>query len=144
MTKVTFYRHFHNKNELIREYFEFRHQRWMAWFMDSLQRHGNSSNSIVPALDEWFSDVDFRGCAFINSVAELGEAIHDIIEITQRHKLEMTTAIVNVLPQSKQRTKDAQAIALAIDGAIIRAQVDQVPDDAVLILTRILKLLQVA
>ena len=56
----------------------------------------------------------------------------------------MTTAIVNVLPQSKQRTKDAQAIALAIDWAIIRAQVDQVPDDAVLILTRILKLLQVA
>ena len=139
VAKVTFYRHFPSKNDLIREYLEFRHQRWMAWFVGSLQRHGDSLKAIIPALSEWFSDPGFRGCAFINSVAELGAVMPEIIEITQRHKLDMTSAILNLLPRARNRAKNAQAIALAIDGAIIRAQFEQDPQDALLVLGRIIK-----
>lgn len=139
VAKVTFYRHFPSKNDLIREYLEYRHQRWMAWFVDSLKRHGDNVKAIIPALSEWLSDPGFRGCAFINSVAELGGVMPEIIEITQRHKLDMTTAIENLLPRSRKRAKNAQAIALAIDGAIIRAQFDQDPDDALLVLSRVIK-----
>ena len=141
VTKVTFYRHFPSKNDLIREYLEYRHQRWMAWFIDALQRHGGTAKAIIPALAEWFSDKHFRGCAFINSVGEVGGVMPEVIEIAQRHKQEMIAVIANLLPKSRRQAKDAQVVALGIDGAIIRAQFDQTPDSALKALDRLLELL---
>jgi AcrR family transcriptional regulator len=147
VTKVTFYRHFPSKNDLIRAFLEYRHQRWMAWFTEALQRHGRVSQSngldaLVPALVEWFRDDNFRGCAFINSVGELSGTLSEVIKIARRHKQEMTTIIASLLPASRQRNQDAQAIALAVDGAIVRAQIDETPDTALKGLARILKSFQ--
>jgi AcrR family transcriptional regulator len=141
VTKVTFYRHFPSKNDLIREFLEFRHRRWMEWLADALQRHGNNPGALMPALGEWFNDENFRGCAFINSVGELGAALPETVEISRRHKLEMMEAIVRLLPPSRHRAVDAQAVAMAVDGAIIRAQFDQSAEPALHILDRILKAL---
>jgi AcrR family transcriptional regulator len=140
ITKVTFYRHFPSKNDLIREFLEYRHKLWITWFIDALQRHGNNLNALSPALAEWLHDENFRGCAFINSVGELGGQLSEVLEITRRHKQEMTTIIEKLLPPSHQRKQDAQAIALAVDGAIIRAQYEQNPDGALKALNRFLKL----
>ncbi len=116
VAKVTFYRHFPSKNDLIRAYLAYRHTHWMTWFTDALVRHGGGSDAIVPAMDEWFHDARYRGCAFINSVGELGGALPDVIEIAHSHKQDMTAAIAAVLPRSRQRAQIAQAVALAIDG----------------------------
>lgn len=142
VTKVTFYRHFPSKNDLILAFLEYRHQRWMDWFTDALQRKGKGLKALVPALAEWFGAEDFRGCVFINSVGELGSTLPEVVAISQRHKQDMLAAITALLPPSKQRDRDAQAIALAVDGAIIRAQFDQAPDAALQSLERILKSLQ--
>lgn len=142
VTKVTFYRHFPSKNDLILAFLDYRHQRWMDWFTDALRRKGKGLKALVPALAEWFGDEDFRGCAFINSVGELGSTLPEVVAISQRHKQDMLAAITALLPPSKQRERDAQAIALAVDGAIIRAQFDQAPDAALQTLERILKSLQ--
>lgn len=139
VAKATFYRHFPSKNDLIREFLEYRHQRWMEWFMDALQRHGGSIKALSPALAEWFNDRGFRGCAFINSVGELGGTLPEVAEITRRHKNEMADVIAGLLPASRRRKQDAQALALAVDGAIIRAQYDHAPDAALSSLEAILK-----
>ena len=141
VTKVTFYRHFPSKNILILEFLEYRHQRWMTWFIDALQRHGAGVNALVPTLAEWFRDEDFRGCAFINTVGELGNSLPEVVEITRHHKQDMASVIASLLPPSTEREQDAQAMALVIDGAIIRAQFDKTPDAALLALERILKAL---
>jgi AcrR family transcriptional regulator len=135
VTKVTFYRHFPSKNELILAFLEYRHERWMAWFTDSLQRHARSGASdgvdaVVGAMGEWFRSDGFRGCAFINTVGELGAANPEVVAIAARHKQDMTHAIAALLPPSRHRDKDAQAAAMAVDGAIIRAQMDATPDAA--------------
>jgi hypothetical protein len=93
----------------------------------------------VPTLAEWFRDGSFRGCAFINSVGELGGTLSEVVKIGRRHKQEMTTVIASLLPASRQRKQDAQAIALAVDGAIVRAQFDETPDVALKALARLLK-----
>lgn len=139
VTKVTFYRYFPSKNDLVREFLEYRHQRWMAWFVDALQRNGGDARALVPALAEWFEDQGFRGCAFINSVGELGAALPEVAEITRRHKREMTSVIASLLPASRHRKQDAEALALAVDGAIIRAQYDESPDAALASLKAIQK-----
>lgn len=137
VTKVTFYRHFPSKNDLICEFLEFRHRRWMDWFVDALQRHGGDLKALSPALAEWFRSEIYRGCAFINSVGELGPVLPGVVEISRRHKQDMTAAIEALMPESDQRERDAQAIALAVDGAIIRAQFDESPDAALQALERV-------
>lgn len=143
VTKVTFYRHFPSKNDLIRAFLAHRHERWMAWFTDALRRHGSERKGIdalVPALAEWFGDTSFRGCAFINSVAELPE----MADIAREHKAQMTAAIASLLPPSRQRARDAQAVALAVDGAIVQAQFAPSPDAALKSLDRLIKSLLAA
>lgn len=143
VTKVTFYRHFPSKNDLILAFLDYRHQRWLSWFKQALDRHGGSAKALVPALAEWFADPQFRGCAFINSVGELGGSLPAVVDISQRHKQDMTEAIAALLPSSRRRKADALALALAVDGAIIRAQFDQTPQAALVSLNRLLKALLV-
>lgn len=122
VTKVTFYRHFPSKHELILAYLDHRHARWMSWFQDALQRHGGTVAALKPALAEWFQDPGFRGCAFINVVGELGEELPQVQEVARQHKEEMARVVAGLLPASRQRKAKAGAIALAVDGAIVQVQ----------------------
>lgn len=142
VSKATFYRHFPSKNDLILAFLEYRHQQWMAWFTGALHRHGKGLDALTPTLAEWFGDERFRGCAFINSVSELGGSLPEVVDISRRHKRDMVHAIAGLLPKSRQRDQDSQAIALAVDGAIVRAQFDGSPDAALRTLRRMLKLLR--
>ena len=122
VTKVTFYRHFPSKNDLILEFLEYRHRLWINWFRDALQRHGNKPPALEPALAEWFGSAEFRGCAFINSVGELGGELPAVKDAARRHKKEMTEAVAALLPSGNDQDRIAQALALAVDGAIVQAQ----------------------
>lgn len=144
VTKVTFYRHFPSKNDLIYAFLEYRHQVWMTWFTDALKRHGGDLNALISTLAEWFQSGNFRGCAFINAAGELGGTLPGVLEITRHHKQEMTTAISELLPHSILCEHYAQAIAMAVDGAIVRAQVDESSGAALNSLTLVLNLLEMS
>lgn len=128
VAKLTFYRHFPSKDELIRTFLDYRHQRWMAWFVDALGRHGAvPGGGLVPlqeAMAEWFSEPAFRGCAFINAVAEVGGTLPGVVQIAQRHKQDMRQIIADLLPAGPGQATMAGAAALAVDGAIVRAQME--------------------
>ena len=141
VAKLSFYRHYPSKNDLVLAFLDHRHARWMAWFEDALTRHGGRPQALVPALGEWFGSENFRGCAFINSVGELGEALPHVNEITRRHKADMAKAIARLLPPSSRRRLLATDLATAVDGAIIRAQYDGDPQPALASLKRICRAL---
>jgi AcrR family transcriptional regulator len=131
VTKVTFYRHFSSKDQLIRNFLEYRHRRWMSWFVDALARYGSRPSAIPKALEEWVRKPEFRGCAFINAVAEMPDGGSQIAEIARNHKEDMRRAIERVLPPSRRRAEIASSLSLAFDGAIVRAQMDGTDDQAV-------------
>jgi len=131
VTKVTFYRHFRSKNELIVAYLEYRHERWMRWFTGALQRHGGTLRALVPTMAEWFRSPEYRGCAFINGVSELAPALPEVTEITRRHKADMQKAIAALLPPGRQRERLARALALAVDGSIVQAQFREDPEGVI-------------
>lgn len=141
VTKVTFYRHFPSKNDLVLAYLDYRHQLWMGWFREALRQHGGQLRALPRALSEWFHAPVFRGCAFINSVGELGSTQPQVREIARRHKQDMADAIAELLPPSRQRRQDARTIAIAVDGAIVRAQTDASPEAALRGLDRLLQAL---
>jgi AcrR family transcriptional regulator len=131
VTKVTFYRHFPSKNELILAFLDYRHLSWINWFKEAIKRHGSTIEAVVPALLEWFDSEHFRGCAFINSVGELSAVLPEVSICAQQHKLDMAEIIENVLDETPQAKSIANAVAIAIDGAIIRAQIDRTPANAI-------------
>lgn len=142
VTKVTFYRHFPSKNDLVKAYLEYRHEQWMVWFTRALKCHaadvGSGVQAVVDAMQEWFHREDFRGCAFINTVTELGGTVPDTILMSRDHKRAMIEAIKDIMTPTPGREIDASAIAMAIDGAIVRAQYEG-PDDALTSLRRLLQ-----
>ena len=139
VAKKTFYRHFPSKSDLVEAYLDYRHQRWIGWFRDALHRHGGGLSALVPTLREWLEDPQFRGCAFINSVGELGPVAPRVAEKTLAHKQDMILAIQGILSDSDNRRLDAEALALAVDGAIVRAQYEQSPEGAVAALRRLVE-----
>jgi AcrR family transcriptional regulator len=130
VTKVTFYRHFPSKDDLVRAFLDHRHGLWMAWFVDALGRHGAQQRIgdaqalliLADATAEWFANPVFRGCAFINSVVEVGTSVAGASDIAREHKREMVEVIAGLMPDGPQRTAIAQAAALGVDGAIVKAQ----------------------
>jgi AcrR family transcriptional regulator len=131
VTKVTFYRHFPSKDDLVRAFLDHRHARWMAWFVDALGRRGAHERAgnagalllLADVMAEWFADPAFRGCAFINAVAEVGGSVEGAAERAREHKREMVEVIAGLLPAAlPARMALAQAAALGVDGAIVKAQ----------------------
>ncbi|MGJ7610451.1 MULTISPECIES: TetR/AcrR family transcriptional regulator [unclassified Variovorax] len=130
VTKVTFYRHFSSKDDLVRAFLDHRHGLWMAWFVDALGRHGaqqrigraQALEVLADVMAEWFADPLFRGCAFINSVVEVGASVAGASDIARAHKREMVEVIAGLMVEGPQRMAIAQAAALGVDGAIVKAQ----------------------
>lgn len=147
VAKLTFYRHFPSKDALVLAFLEHRHARWMAWFEAALVRHGGAAGAglapLAAAMAEWFAEPQFRGCAFINVVAELGGSLPAADAIARAHKADMGRAILALLPAGAGRKACAEAAALAVDGAIVRAQIEGA-GPALAGLKRLLKALQAA
>jgi AcrR family transcriptional regulator len=141
VTKVTFYRHFPSKHELILAYLALRHTLWMNWFTTSLATHGHTVSALPPTLKAWFEDKGFRGCAFINVVNEMGEELPAVKAMSRQHKDGMTQAIASLLPPSRQRKATARALAVAVDGAIVHAQMSPDADEALRAFERLCKAL---
>ncbi|RJS94823.1 TetR/AcrR family transcriptional regulator [Salinisphaera sp. Q1T1-3] len=118
VTKVTFYRHFPSKDALVVAFLDDRHERWLAWFDDALTRHGRQPQAIVGALGEWFARADYRGCAFLNTVAEQGTVLPDTHVRARVHKQAMTRLIDSLLPSTPRDDALAEQLAMAVDGAI--------------------------
>ena len=140
VTKVTFYRHFPSKDALILAFLDLRHRRWMDWFVDALARHAAGSRrrvAVVAAVEEWLTADSFRGCAFINSVNEIGPELPEVYAIATRHKADMVAAIKATIPPGPNRTRIAQALGVAIDGAVVQAQCQRDATPAVRALTTI-------
>ena len=146
VTKVTFYRHFPSKNELVCAYLDFRHTRWITWFAQALLRHGGVGDgrvhrlgALAPALAEWLGSGDYRGCAFINGVTELGGTLPEVVEIARRHKRDVTDLLAGLLPPAPARDQDAQALTLVVEGAIVRVQMGEPLHEVLASVSRLLQ-----
>jgi AcrR family transcriptional regulator len=129
VAKMSFYRHFPSKKDLVVAFLERRHRFWMDWFTRRVQELAENRTSpglavLADALQEWFSEPDFRGCAFINTVAELSEDSAEERRIAADHKRELWDFIRTLIPKQPRFAADdaADLAVLIIDGAIVRAQ----------------------
>jgi AcrR family transcriptional regulator len=76
------YQLFPSKDRLVLSYLAARDERWLA----SVRAYATDVPAVFDWLAEWFTEPDFRGCAFVNSFGELGTASPAVATIARRHK----------------------------------------------------------
>jgi len=127
VAKASFYRQFPAKDELVQAFLTHRHEAWMAWFDGSLKarcaRGKPSLALIADVLEEWFVDPEFRGCAFINALAE-GMPSPVVADIARAHKQALGDYLRGFVAMLGHRApkQTAQAVLMIVEGAIVRAQ----------------------
>lgn len=128
VAKMSLYRHFSSKNELIAAFLDRRHEFWMRWFVEAVEARfaqRTELSVLAEALGEWFAQEDFRGCAFINVVAEAGstgDPGHLQQAISHKHSLEQYIAeLASRIGLQSPATVAADAM-ICIEGMIVRYQ----------------------
>jgi AcrR family transcriptional regulator len=83
VAKMTLYRHFPSKDDLVLAFLERREERWTrAWLQAEVERRASAPSerllAIFDVFDEWFHRDDFEGCAFINVLLEVEDRTHPV------------------------------------------------------------------
>jgi AcrR family transcriptional regulator len=111
--KSTFFKHYPSKGDVIIAYLKIRDQDRLV--------------AIFDALSEWFNQQDFRGCAFINTVAECADETSIEFRLSVEHKqtLEIYVTKLAKAANIRQSKQLVEQIMLLMEGAIIRAQMER-------------------
>jgi AcrR family transcriptional regulator len=78
VSRMTLYRHFRTKQELVLAYLEQREEQWtVGWLQADVRRRAEDPAerllAIFDVFDEWFHTATFEGCAFVNVMLETAD-----------------------------------------------------------------------
>ncbi|CAN5702154.1 TetR/AcrR family transcriptional regulator [soil metagenome] len=82
VTKMTLYKHFGSKDELVAAYLRRRDELWRRWLTEAVEQGADSPRerllAVFDALGGWLEgEVEgFRGCAFVNAATEIAAPDH--------------------------------------------------------------------
>jgi AcrR family transcriptional regulator len=127
VAKMTLYRHFRSKQDLVIAFMERREKVWSTgWLMAEVCKRSINPRerllAIFDIFDEWFSTEDFEGCSFINVLLEYQprEPLHDA---AAKHLANIRGFLTELAVESG--IPDAQAFAdtwhILMKGSIISA-----------------------
>jgi AcrR family transcriptional regulator len=88
--KMTLYRNFRSKDELILDFLRRREQLWTReWLQAEAQKRGRTPQSrllaIFEVFGEWFADPDFDGCAFLTTMIEIKDPDSPVRQASVQH-----------------------------------------------------------
>ena len=90
VTKVTVYKHFRSKDNLVASCLHMLDDRFFTWFVTEVEASSEDADerllAVFDVLDRWFRRRSFRGCAFINATVELAEPTHPAHTAVLSHK----------------------------------------------------------
>lgn len=118
-----------SKRELVAAWLDDRHTRWMAWFAAELDRRTDAGADPLLAafdtLDDWARAPGFRGCAFLNTVAEPTEIDESHRALVAHHKRALVALLSDRAASAHPDppTWLAEALGVLIDGAIVHAAI---------------------
>jgi AcrR family transcriptional regulator len=138
VARMTLYKHFRSKDELILAALRRRDEQFRIWFKSAIEKTGGTPAERLlasfDALDEWFAGkafagVPFTGCSFINATAEFSETNHPVHQLAAEHKRLILEYLRLLASSAGARDPDglAWSISLLHEGAIVTAQVSSDP-----------------
>jgi AcrR family transcriptional regulator len=118
-----------SKSELVTAWLTDRHDTWMAWFASSVEHHASGSTDAVlatfDAIAEWVTTPGYRGCAFINSLAETSEIDDSHRTIIAAHKRDLVEHLAQLAASAHPNAPlwFPAALAVIVDGAIVQCTI---------------------
>ncbi len=129
VAKMTLYKHFENKDDLIAAALEKASLANIAHLESSLKGDGpNRLLSFFDALGEWCSSDDFSGCVMLNAAAEFKDADHPVRLVVRRHAERLHDLLRRLSREAGAADPDefADQMMLLVEGAIEVAAVSGV------------------
>ncbi|QND65498.1 TetR/AcrR family transcriptional regulator [Mesorhizobium loti] len=131
VAKMTMYRHFPSKDELIVEVLDYRARRFESQLDRLAEEVATPEQRIEKIFDwheRWFRSPDFHGCLFAHALAEFGDPRHPVFKAAARQKnglkQRMQSILEEVMPRGRAGSV-AAALLMLIEGATLLAQMGQ-------------------
>ena len=133
VAKASMYQHFRSKEDIAVAYLVRRHGMWMGKLNACVSKQNTSKGKVIGCFDylqEWLTEVDFRGCGWQNIITDLPEGQQKIWDQAVYHKNELRNWIHDLMSQENQYTiKESEQIGdeilILIEGAIILSQIQK-------------------
>ncbi|MFJ3202079.1 TetR/AcrR family transcriptional regulator [Streptomyces sp. NPDC086989] len=125
------YKIFPAKEALVAAYLERRDQRWTASLRDAVAQAPGTGEAIGAVFDwlaRWFSEPDFRGCAFLNAYGELGTGPAGVLDVVRRHKAELRGLLAELTGPGREELADQ--LLILVEGATAVAALTPGPEPA--------------
>ncbi len=134
VAKMTLYKYFKSKDELVVAALRLRDERFRDWFMQYVEADDAGPRErllrVFDALNLWFNDKSvpgdkFRGCTFVNAASEYHDIDNPVRSLCAEHKRMMSMYLRGLVVQAGLRNPDslAQQLNLLVEGAISNAYV---------------------
>lgn len=133
VAKMSLYNHFKSKDALIAAWLQQRDANWRAWFQKTVEKRAADPAerllAMFDVLEAWFSQPDFRGCAFINSSVELVDPEHPGYQVAIKHQQAIFDYILQLVQAAKIPDPEmvAEQLLLLVEGAIVVAMMRRSP-----------------
>ncbi|TVT30611.1 helix-turn-helix transcriptional regulator [Amycolatopsis rhizosphaerae] len=130
--RASFYRHFAGKDELVETVLSSRGQQWRRLLAEGVARRGGGPLAVFDFLADRFAREDYRGCAFINAMAEVGDADAAVYTLARQHKAAVTDYLDGLLEEAGHagHAELAEQLMLLVDGALVAALRERGPAPA--------------
>ncbi|MFE9245790.1 TetR/AcrR family transcriptional regulator [Nocardiopsis sp. NPDC006938] len=119
--RASFYRHFSSKEELVVAFLGAYERAYRDWLVERTEALGGTPLAVFDALVDHAENSDFRGCAFINAVAEVAEPADEIRRMASEHKDAVVGFLRELLVRSGHPDDPdlARQLLLLMDGATV-------------------------
>ena len=128
VARMTLYRHFASKDELVLAFLERREERWTkAWLQRQVEQRATDPRerllAIFDVFDEWFQCPDFEGCSFINVLLEIAEPAHALHAASAEYLARIRGFVAELAAQAGVADADAFARQwhILMKGSIVAA-----------------------
>jgi AcrR family transcriptional regulator len=129
VARMTLYRHFRSKDELVLAFLERREEVWTRdWLQAEVERRATEPSerllAIFDVFDAWFRRADFEGCAFINVTLETADAGDRIYRASASYLAGIRTFIEDLARRAGIRRADdfARKWHILMKGSIVAAR----------------------
>jgi AcrR family transcriptional regulator len=130
VAKMTLYRNFTSKDDLILEFLRRRDERWTrAWLQGEVARRADTPGermlAIFDVFGEWFAREDFEGCSFINVMLELDDRESRVRQACVVHLAAIRGFVRQLAEEAGVPSDDADHVAaqwhILMKGSIVAA-----------------------
>jgi AcrR family transcriptional regulator len=131
VAKGSLYYSFAGKDDLVREYLNGRHGKWAERVTAGIEEHTDPRDRILAVYDvlgALFAEPDYRGCAFVNAMAE---ATPESVEAqaTTSFRAWVRDLFLGLATDAgaAEPKRLAETLVVLYDGAVATAQMDKTP-----------------